>query len=469
MSKFAARMRAVPFHAALRLKGRTHQYLAVLRESERAERRLLYEAQDRLRLRIVTHASKAVPYYRQLFECLDLRGDRVLSEWETIPTLNRSTLIGEFETLKSEVGDAKHWKVNSSGGSTGEPVRFVQDSVERDWARALKLNYDSWTGYSVGERKILLWGSERDLFFGKETLSKRVVQRFKGEILLNAFRMKRDDLIRYVDIVERFKPAQILAYVDAAHELATFMELEGRTLSTPPRAIMTSAGTLYDEVRQKIERVFGTPVFNRYGSREVGDVACDCGAGEGLHVSPLTHFVEIVGPDGRTVPDGQLGEIVVTSLTNVAMPLIRYRIGDMGVKSARACSCGRSWPLLERVEGRSVDMIRRRDGTSLSPLFLVHMIGVVVNQGWVRKFQVVQHSLGEIEIRIVLWDRARSGDENMLGEFSSVAQKVAELIGPGTVVRYTMVEEIAKEPSGKFRYVVSKVNSKSECGDRPNG
>ena len=93
---------------------------------------------------------------------------------------------------------------------------------------------------------------------------------------------------------------------------------------------MVTAGTLFEPIRQTIESVFQAPVFNRYGSREVGDIACECEAHSGLHVALPTQFVEILRPDGTAAGPGEIGEIVVTSLTNFAMPLIRYRIGIVG-------------------------------------------------------------------------------------------------------------------------------------------
>src|SRR5690606_3762123 len=124
--------------------------------------------------------------------------------------------------------------------------------------------------------------------------------------------------------------------------------------------IMTSATTLEPAMRTTIERVFGAPVFGRYGSREVGDVACENGDGNGMLVSPLTHLVEVIGADGTAVPDGTPGELVVTHLTNYSMPLIRFRIGDAGALGPPVGSS--PWPRLTQVMGRVTDIFYTATG-----------------------------------------------------------------------------------------------------------
>ena len=114
-----------------------------------------------------------------------------------------------------------------------------------------------------------------------------------------------------------------------------------------------TADTLRDHMRARIERVYGCPVTNRYGSRELGDIAGQCSAVQGLHVFPWANYVEVVDDAGRPVGPGEEGELAVTSLINRAMPLIRYRIGDRGIlaRPGEGCSCGRPGQVLERITG----------------------------------------------------------------------------------------------------------------------
>ena len=191
------------------------------------------------------------------------------------PCLIKLIIRARFEDLKSDDLFKRKWHLNSSGGSTGEPVTFIQDKEYHYWTTAIKILYDSWTGYSIGDRKIRLWGSIQDLSLVEESFKNRLIKWIDNNVCLNAFRMTPAEMEAYVKKINEFKPIQILAYAESIYELSRFIEDEDLWIYSP-RAIMTSAGTLFPHMRDTIGRVFKAPVFNRYGSREVGDIACEC-------------------------------------------------------------------------------------------------------------------------------------------------------------------------------------------------
>src|SRR5262249_25603036 len=136
-----------------------------------------------------------------------------------------------------------------------------------------------------------------------------------------------------------------------------------------PRGIITSAMILHDWQRRVIEEIFACKVTNRYGCEEVSLIACECERHEGLHVNADGVYVELIR-DGRPVGPGEPGSVVVTDLTNRAMPIIRYQVGDVAVWSERVCSCGRTAPLLARVEGRDADYVQTSRGELISGISL---------------------------------------------------------------------------------------------------
>jgi len=199
----------------------------------------------------------------------------------------------------------------------------------------------------------------------------------------------------------------------------------------PQRAIVTSAGTLYPFMREKITQVFGCKVYNLYGSREVSDIACELPCADdpgpdrghgGLCVAPWGNYVEILDDEGKPVPPGEEGNIAVTSLTNYAMPLVRYWIGDRGALMPESEIRNKALPgiqVLKHVSGRNVDVFRTRDQTLIDGEYFTHLLYF---RPWVWKFQVIQKSYEDVLFRVVRSNGAPPRDE--LEEIAAKARLV---------------------------------------------
>jgi len=406
---------------------------------------------------LLVHAYRYVPYYRDVLTksgVITSGGKVNISAFEQIPFLTKDIIRTNFKQLKSEDLNQRDWYVNTSGGSTGEPVQFIQDREYNTWGTAIKLLDDEWSRRKIGEKQIRLWGSERDLLVGNETIKVRLGRYVRNEKWLNSFRMTPEQLSDYVNVINDFKPTQILAYVESIYELAKFVE-ENNLSIYHPKSIMTSAGTLYPHMRDTIERVFQTKVFNRYGSREVGDIACECEHHKGLHVSALTHYVEIIRGDGILAEPGEMGEIVVTSLVNYAMPLIRYRIGDMGTWAKYRCECGRNMPLIEEIGGRTTDFFIDSYGKKIDGRIFNTFLW---NRSFIKKYQVVQKAYGLIVVRIVLNSGSSLGVEvEFSNELDDIRKEIQRVMGKNCVVRFEFMNNISPTSSGKYRYTISEV------------
>ena len=412
--------------------------------------------QDRL-TRLLIHAYHHVAYYRDILGGNGVihNGSVNLDRFSSIPLLDKSLISKHYAELKSDDLSHRNWCENTSGGSTGEPVRFIQDKRYHDALLATKILDDLWSGYSIGERKIILWGSERDLFVGKARLRTRLGRWLRNETWLNAFRITPVQMRLYVKCINDFKPVQILAYAESIYELSRFIERE-KLFIFRPKSIMTSAGVLQAHMRETIERVFQAPVFNRYGSREVGDIACECDHHQGLHVSPFTHYVEVIRQDGSPADRGEVGEIVITLLTNYAMPLLRYRIGDIGAWSEDPCTCGSAWPLLKHVAGRVSDVFRTKAATQIHGEYFTHLFYF---RNWLNKFQVIQEDPDLIHVLIVPQEQAGKSRELYAKELDEITEKIRLVMGQDCEIRYDIVDDIAPTPSGKYRYTISKVEN----------
>lgn len=408
---------------------------------------------DRRLTALLRHAHEHVPYYRGVLEACGAvsAGGRVdLAAFPDIPFLDKRIIRTRAEDLCSDDLDARDWSYNSSGGSTGEPVRFVQES-EMGPDRALTFLFDEWSGRPVGARYALLWGSPRDLS-ERPSWRARMRRRTRRVLVLNAFTMTDEKMRGFVRDLNKFKPRQILAYASSLYELSRFIRREQLTVHSPA-GIMTSAESIYPEQRALIADVFRAPLFDRYGSREAGNMACECDHHEGLHVSAPTHLIELLREDGALAGPGEAGELVVTCHYSFAMPLIRYRIGDRAVWADRPCSCGRAWPLLREVSGRVMDSFVIPGGTIMGGYFTMGLWG----REWLERFQVVQEREDLLRVYLVLRQPAPPRDE--LKPDLDAYEDQAHLVLPDARIDFEFVDAIEPSPQGKHRYAISRVVS----------
>lgn len=430
-------------------RGRALEFLARLKSLEHSSREEVEAARADSLTRLLLHAHANVPYYRDLLEGSDVvRGGRVrLENFSTLPLLDKPTIRTRFHDLLSADRQTRGTYDNTSGGSTGEPVRFIQDSDTNDWKVAGKLLFDEWAGYRQGEPFAMLWGAThemRDL-----PLRAKLGAYLRNELRLNAFLMSSSVMDEYIARLNRFKPTLILAYAQSIYELAEHAERTGQAIA-PPRSIMTSATTLEPSMRTTIERVFQAPVFDRYGSREVGDVACENGDGLGMVTLPLTHYVEVVDEKGRPVPEGSTGELVVTLLVNYSMPLIRFRIGDAGTLGP---ALGASpWTRLTQVVGRVTDIFYTATGERIyGGLFTRHFYG----KEWVAQFQIVQQAYDHLVVRVVPAGVVDS--RTLKTETAELVAAFQGFMGSDCRVDVEIVDSIDVGPTGKRRYTISHV------------
>jgi phenylacetate-CoA ligase len=293
------------------------------------------DTSKRLLVELLAYCRQSVPYYSEVIRDV---GDTFYEDpydyLKSMPFLTKEIIRSRFDELKSSDLSERKWYFNTSGGSTGEPVRFIQDLEFASKAGAIKLIFSKLVGREIGESEVKLWGSIRDILGGTEGWRARFVNKLSNTTILNVIKINPEITRNHINFLNSRRPKLVVAYAGSLYELARCAEREGFEVA-PQTAIITSAGTLYPHLRETIERVFQCRVFNRYGSREVGDIACERPGHEGLWVAPWGNYVEIIDNDGNRVPDGTEGEIVVTSLSNYAMPLVRYRIGDRGILSPK--------------------------------------------------------------------------------------------------------------------------------------
>lgn len=410
--------------------------------------------QDRRVGALLRHAHGHVPYYREILEAcgaVDAAGAVDLRAFTSIPLLDKDIIRARGEELLSDDLDRRAWFRNYSGGSTGEPVAFVQEHDESEsYGRAVTFLFDEWACRGLGDRWALLWGSERDLG-GPPSWRARHRRRTRRLLVLNAFGMTQQRMRDYVESLNAFRPRHILAYAGSLYQLARFIQ-DNHLDVWSPAGIMTSAESIHPQQRALIECVFRAPVFNRYGSREAGNMACECEHHQGLHVASPTHLVELLRDDGSLAGPGEIGEIVVTCFETYAMPLIRYRIGDRATWAEGPCTCGRAWPLLAQVNGRVMDAFATPGGTIDGCYFTMGFFG----RDWIESFQVVQERPDLVRAYIVPRDRHLT-IESVAEDLRDYDEHVRTVMGQACRTEYEFVDTITPSPQGKHRYTICKV------------
>ena len=434
-----------PLHE--RLKG--HATVRVRRELETSQwwpGECLANLQlERLRA-LVRTAGEHVPYYRELFRRIgfDPRDMAALTDLQRLPFLTKETIRSNLEALKS--GRALGLARFNTGGSTGAPMVFFIGKERVSHDVAAKWRATRWWGVDIGDPEIVVWGSPIEL--GAQDRVRNLRDVALRTHLLPAFDISNANLDRFVDAITAIKPKMLFGYPSALARIARHASERGiRVDGLGIRVAFVTAERLYDEQRTAIATAFGCPVANGYGGRDAGFVAHACPQG-GMHITAEDIIVETIGADRRPVAPGQSGEIVITHLATKDFPFIRYRTGDFGVLDTARCACGRALPLLREIQGRSTDFVVAADGTVMHGLALIY---VIRSLSGIAEFKIVQESRTRTRVQIV-----PAAGFNGAAKEAIVAGFRARL-GAETDVAVEEVTAIPPEPSGKHRYVVSRV------------
>lgn len=408
--------------------------------------------QDKMLSRLLRHAADKIPFYQnhignELRQALENDPQKALKR---MPILTKDDLRNSVDEMCVDMGRGTFR--NSSGGSTGQPVVLYQDADFQASSLATTFLLYEWAGMQRGDSHALLWGAERDLVHGGLGFRKIFADFIGNRITLNAFRLSPDRMRDYVKKINRFKPVCIEGYAECLFQFAQFIERNNLQVAAP-KTIVSSAGTLFPAMRQQIEKTFRTVVFDRYGSREVGNVAAECDHHEGLHIFGETCVIEVVNNEGEPVQQGEEGEVLVTNLTNFTMPLIRYQIGDRAVLGKTQCSCGRPYPMLAKITGRSGASITTENGGIVSPEFFIHLIGVMHNDGSIGKFQVVQEALNQLVVRLVPTPGA---DLSTWPHRDELISNIRKAVGENCDVKIQFEDDIEPTATGKHLYTINR-------------
>lgn len=391
-----------------------------------------------------------VPYYKALFDELGLSSSDIKSvaDLHKLPFLDKPTIRENYSALKSSQAGA----VSSftTGGSSGTPLTFLlgDERVSHDVAE--KWRATRWWDVDIGDKEIVAWGSPIEL--GAQDKVRILRDKLFRSTLIPAFDVDESKLLGFIDRIKSIEPQMLFGYPSVFSLIAKVALSHNIDLTQLGiKVVFVTSERLYPYQREVIEKAFGAPVANGYGSRDAGFIAHQCPSGS-MHISAEDLIVEIIDKDGNVVADGEKGEIVITHMATSDFPFVRYRTGDIAALDTKSCTCGRGLPVLKDIEGRTTDFVVAANGTMMHGLALIYILRELDG---IEEFKIIQESKLHTRVDIV----PAKGNSISKEITDNIVSGFKARLGGEVVVDVEIVTEIAAEKSGKFRYVISKVAS----------
>jgi len=379
-------------------------------------------------------AASAIRFYRERFPSIGPDADL-----QSLPTLKRADIPALNDSVRRCRGRASFFGGRSSG-STGMPVEFLFDARHQYGRYAARIRYLRANGWNPAKRNawIVSLTSNDPASLDARLLRSRLLFRTRSVPLFSPFD-------RQVEALSQQDPEYLYTFPSNLEGLLQVFERKSMRLGSL-RRIFTGGEVLDDSLRRRAREVLRVEISDNYGSTE-GFIAWQCPKGT-YHLNAEHVLVEIIDEQARPVAPGQIGRVLVTTLENRLMPLVRFEIGDYAIASSNECACGRTLPAIERVIGRGINLFRRPGGSLFSPWPLV---GPLKARRQLKQFQIVQDDLYRFIVRFAA-DEALSRETEQ-----EITKSFCEILKMGVSVSFERVDSIPRTPGGKFMTALSRL------------
>ncbi len=386
---------------------------------------------------IVAHAYRHVPYYRRLLDQHGIDPSKVEREevWRRIPLLSKDILREHQEDLTASGAYSRGAVWAGTSGSTAAPLRFLLDRHVN--AAAFALFWRAWSSgghWRLGQRQAALKGLNHPDGWRYH----RVIRTLE----MSSGRLDRATARLYRELLSRFRPRFLRGYPSALYLFCRLLRDQGLAAHVP--MVISGSEMLHDFQRSLIEAVLETRIYNPYTHWERAASILECDKGR-MHAQEDYAHHEILDAEGNPVPAGVPGEITSTGLFNLAMPLVRYRTGDIARWSMERCPCGQVFPAVERIEGRQNDYLVSRSGTLIPSTYTVTGFKAFPE---ILYIQLIQRELESVEVRIVKAPGYRDPEDT-----ERVRAELHVRLGRDMRldIRFCTTDELERNPVGKIR------------------
>ncbi len=401
-----------------------------LLQSRQRSPEAVQQQQQQLLIQLVQHAASHSPFYAKQFNGIEWH-----HQLERLPVLHKSDLIEHALAMVDRSTVPSTLLEGFTGGSTGRPLKYYYDHNKIELLRAGQYRSFMQCGWRPGDRVIQLWGASQDLNH-QPTLKQRWKQWISAEQTIPAFELDEHKLHQWYRQICSYRPSVIRGYPSILAAFSRYLLESQLTLPYSIKGCFSTAEVLYPQQRTSIEAALGCKVYNQYGSREIPNISCECSHGR-QHIFTDLVALESIEEDG-------VDQLLVTSLTNTLMPLIRYRIGDQGRLLEERCGCGSPFPLMEMSVCRSNDLLQATDGRRIHPSWFIHLLDSMEG---IRQYQFRQHTLERITLSIVSEQTITTTAQ------ASLQHRIAVEMGDTVQLEIQQVSKITQGASGKHRFV----------------
>ena len=414
-------------------------YLVELLKNQWISEKKLLQIQEVKLINIGKYAYNNSHYYARKFDSLNLNPKDIKSvkDLRKIPFLTKEDIRKNFDDLIVKRINLKKCRIVPTSGSTGTPLKIVYDEKSDDFSKAVNLRSHIANGLNFNDN----WFNIGDT----RTAQKRTWFQKLGFFSLQQLSLF-ENVENQVKILKNKNATIITGYPSQLRLISEYLIKNKINLNI--KRVFSTAELLEPQTREIIKRGFGCDVIDLFGCIEVNRTAWECEKHEGYHIDIDSVVFEILDSNGNPVKDEETGEIVYTSLNNFAMPLIRYKVGDMATSFTKKCSCGRRLPLIKRIDGRNDSFILTKKGGKISPILIAL---IFKHSKGIDSYKVIQESYENITIEIVKGNKF-SGEE-----LEKIKEEFRKYYG-NFKFKIMYKNRIEMEKSGKIRSVICKIN-----------
>ncbi|MFQ6043915.1 MAG: phenylacetate--CoA ligase family protein, partial [Candidatus Poribacteria bacterium] len=399
---------------------------------------------------VLKKTSTGSVYYRKLFANTGFHPDALssLNALRQLPILEKETLHNHIDEIISLQVERKRLISGHTSGTTGTaiPLVYTQEALANEYAVVWRMR--NRVGVELGMLNATFGGRLVVPVKQKNPPFWRINKPGK-QVLFSLYHMTNENMKYYVEALQEYDFEYWQGYPSSIYLVAVYLDENGIKLRKPPRAIFTSSESLLAYQRELIEKAVGAPIYDRYGNSEFCASMVQCEAGN-YHVDMEFGLIEVEKIE--ETDETYTGHLICTGFWNEALPLIRYRVGDVATFMKKPCPCGRESTPVKEIDGRIEDYVVTPDGKRIGRMD--HVFKDMVN---IKESQILQDEVSSITVKIVRRSEYTASDEKrLLREFRS-------RLGDEIEMHLDYVDEIPRLENGKFRAVISSIPQSKIC------